>query len=265
MVFPFPKLPNSPLIMGILNVTPDSFSDGGKFNTVNKAVARAKEMEEQGADIIDIGGESSGPGSVNVRLEEELDRVIPVIKEIRRNSDIVISVDTYKAEVAHQSLEAGANMINDVTSFRGDEALPYVIAKYQCPVVLMHAKDSSARTTINEKEYDDVIESVKEFLAERIAFAKSKGMEEEQIIIDPGLGHFISSDPKYSFEIIERLGELKEVSPNILIGISRKSFLGGTLESRDTKGNQLSKTAYNNGATIIRTHDVRGIVQIYKK
>lgn len=244
-------------IMGILNVTPDSFSDGGDFNTTKKALERAKEFEKQGADIIDIGGESTGPGSKNVSSDSELRRVIPIIKELRKISDLPISIDTYKSEVAKEALEAGANSVNDITALRGDSKMAKIIKKYKCPIILMHSKDSTPRTSIKNKKYKDVVKTIKSFFKKRITYAKKEGIKDSQIIIDPGLGHFVSALPEYSFEIIARLHELKSLGYPILLGISRKSFLGGSMQSRDEKGVAVSAIAYSAGASIIRTHNVK--------
>lgn len=247
--------------MGILNVTIDSFSDGGKYIELEKALRRALEMEKEGADIIDIGGESSGPGSKGINQETELKRTIPLIKEIRKHSKIPISIDTTKAEIASQAIEAGANMINDVSAMRGDKQMAKVAAEKGCPIILMYSKDPSARTTVKETSYDDVLESIKEFLQERIKTARDMGIKRENIIIDPGMGHFISANPKYSLEVIARLSELKELGHPILIGLSRKSFLGGEIEDRDKIGLPLTTIAYLNGASIIRTHNVKMLCQ----
>ncbi|NIA01941.1 MAG: dihydropteroate synthase [Nitrospirae bacterium] len=245
--------------MGIINVTPDSFSDGGKFHTLKNAIKRAKELEKQGANILDIGGESTGPGSKNVSLEEELKRVIPVIKELRKSTKLPISIDTYKAEVAQQALGAGANMVNDITALRGDPKMASVIKKHKCQVILMYSKDPTPRTTIKKKKYKDVIKTIKDFLKKRIQYAKKQGISNNQIIIDPGMGHFISALPQYSYEIIARLHEFHTLGYQILIGASRKSFLGGSMESRVEKEAVVSAIAYNGGVSIIRTHDVKQI------
>lgn len=246
-------------IMGILNVTPDSFSDGGDFNTLHKAIKRAKELEKQGADIIDIGGESTGPGSKKVNLESELSRIIPVIKELRKNTNLHLSIDTYKSEMARQALGLGVNMVNDITALRGDSKMASVIKEYECPVILMHNKDKTPRTTIKNKKYKDVVKTIKDFLDKRISYAKKQGIKDKQIIIDPGIGHFVSALPEYSYEIIARLQEFKTLGYPILIGASRKSFLGGTIQSRDEKGGIVSAIAYSAGASIIRIHDVKQI------
>lgn len=242
-------------IMGILNVTPDSFSDGGRFMKPGDAVARALQMIEEGADIIDIGGESSGPGSVDVSVEEELQRVMPVIKKLSVVS-CQLSVDTYKSEVARQAVASGASMINDVTALRGDPQMAHVIAETGVSVVLMYSKDSTARTTRLKKRYRDVVKIILEFLEERIDFALRHGVKREQIIIDPGMGAFVSADPKYSFEILRRLGEFKKLGCPILVGTSRKSFLPEKISERLAPTLLANLIAIQNGADIIRVHDV---------
>lgn len=252
-----PQAADRPIIMGIINFTPDSFSDGGKFNTLKKAIKEAKKMEAEGADIIDVGGESTGPGSKNVPLKEELQRTIPLIKEIRKYSQIAISIDTSKAEVAKQALEAGANIVNDITALRGDKNMSAIIKHHKCPIILMYSKDKNARTSKKALKYKDVVKTIENFLKQRIKYAQKSGIKKSQIIIDPGMGGFISTIPKYSFEIISRLHELKKLKQQILIGISRKSFLGGEMQGRDEKSAALSAIAYLNGASIIRTHNVK--------
>ncbi len=242
-------------IMGILNVTPDSFSDGGKFD--GSEVERALQMIEQGADIIDVGGESTGLGSKDVSLEEELGRVIPIIEGIRaQNKTVSISIDTWKSEVARQTVQVGATMVNDVTAFRGDPEMAKTVAKLNVPVVLMYSKDSTPRTTKNAVEYDDVMATIKIFLQERIAFAEKEGVAHENIIIDPGMGAFVSAEPKYSYEILARLRELEDLDCPILVGTSRKSFLGGELEDRLEGSLSTAMEAMMNGASILRVHDV---------
>lgn len=254
-----------PTIMGIINLTPDSFSDGGKFSTVKKAVKRAKELEKQGTDIIDIGGESTGPNSKDITTDEELKRVIPVLKEIKKHTGLPISVDTYRSSVAEESLKHGANMINDVTALRGDSKMAGIVSKYQCPIVMMFSKDNSPRTTVKNRHYKDVIETIDHFFSERIQIAEKEGVKKSQIILDPGMGQFISALPKYSYEIISRLKELKKFKSPILLGISRKSFLGGELKKRLEKGLLISGIAYLNGASILRTHDVKETKEFFKK
>ncbi len=259
--------------MGILNVTPDSFYDGGQFDAADKACKRALEMIEEGADVIDIGGEPTGPGSPEVSVEEELGRVIPILERMQNSKckiqndsfcilhfEFCISVDTYKTTVAQESLRVGANMINDVTAGRGDSEMFKVIADAGCKYVMMHSKDDSPRTTIGDVEYDDVLKTIHEFFEERIVAAENAGVKRSQIILDPGLGHFVSSDPKYSWQILENLEFLQDFGCPILVSPSRKSFtadgpdqppserLEGTLEA--------TKIAAEHGASIVRTHDV---------
>lgn len=247
-------------IMGILNITPDSFSDGGKYTNLEKALARAREFVSEGADILDIGGEATGPNSVDISLQEELRRVIPVILSLRATTQVgakqSISVDTYKAEVARQAIQAGATMVNDIMALRGDPEMAGVIAKSGVSVVLMYAKDLTARTTRIKKRYRDVMQTVKDFLENRIAFAQRAGIKKSQIILDPGMGAFVSMEPKYSYEILRRLGELKVFGCPILVGTSRKSFLPGTIEERLEPTLAANLLAIQNGADIIRVHDV---------
>jgi dihydropteroate synthase len=251
-------------IMGILNLTPDSFSDGGEFNKIKLAVNRAKQMQTEGADIIDVGGESTGPGSKEVSEEEELQRVIPTIIALKKVLKIPISIDSYKSSVVSQSLEAGVDMVNDISALRFDPDLASLIAKSDCKLVMMYSKDDSARTTIEAHEYQDVISHIKDFFTERLNFAEKNGISRDRIIIDPGMGQFISNNSRHSFEIIERLAELKSLGQEILLGISRKSFLGGKMEDRDKKALPFTSIAYINGASIIRTHDVKGIKELHK-
>lgn len=247
-------------VMGILNVTPDSFSDGGKFLDANEAVKRAVEMENEGADIIDIGGESTRPGSEPVSAEEELKRVIPVIKAIRKKSKIPISIDTYKPEVARAAITAGADIINDVYGLR-QKGMIETAAKLRVPVVIMHMlgkpKDMQAKP-----EYKDVVAESIEFLQERIEAAKLAGIK--QVIIDPGLGFGkrTGSGIEDNCEILRRLLEYKALGCPILVGASRKRFignlLGGARENQRIEGSIAAHViAAHNGANIIRTHDVK--------
>jgi dihydropteroate synthase len=260
------SLIKSPVVMGVLNVTPDSFSDGGEFDGVERAVARAKEMIEEGAQIIDVGGESTGPGSVDVHLEEELGRVIPVIQAIHEQvPGALISVDTWKSEVARQAIEAGARMVNDVTALRGDEDMARVVAEADVPVVIMYSKDGSARTTGEAMEYEDVVASVRSFLEERIRFAEEAGISRKRIVVDPGMGAFVSGVAKYSLALLEKLEELQGLGCPVLVGASRKSFIrdiwGGDRPGDRLKGSlEAAKLAVKNGASIVRVHDVRETV-----
>lgn len=250
------------LVMGILNVTPDSFSDGGQFFSLESALERARQLIREGADILDIGGESSRPGAQPVPAEEELRRVIPVIRAIRAESNVPISVDTYKASVAEAALEAGANMVNDISALRFDPQMVSVVARARVPVVLMHMQ-GEPRTMQQNPVYTDVVREIKEFLAERIAFAVACGVKKERILIDPGIG--FGKTVAHNIEILRRLGELTELHCPIVIGTSRKSFigwLGGTGAEPLPVDKRLEGTiasnviAVLNGAQVVRVHDV---------
>ena len=257
-------------IVGVLNVTPDSYFDGGKFNQVEAAVKRVGEMLADGADIIDIGGESTGPGSSDVSVEEELNRVILIIKAVKEEyPEAKISIDTYKSQVAKEAIESGAVMVNDVTAGRGDPELFSVVAPSDVSLVLMYSKDDTARTTIRDQKYDDVVSTIIEFLKERKSAAVDAGIAEDRIVIDPGMGHFVSSDPQYSFSILAELERLKELNCPIYVSPSRKSFLAGQEnlppEDRLPATIAASALAVQNGATYIRTHDVKETSLIRRK
>jgi len=240
--------------VGIVNVTPDSFSDGGRFEGVGgqeSVVETVRQMVVDGATVVDMGGESTGPGSVDVALEEELRRVIPAIRAVRAAfPELMISVDTWKSEVARQALEAGANLVNDVTAGRGDARIFEVVAAAGVPMVLMYSKQNSPRTTREVVEYEDVMATVKGFLRERMAVARAAGVKE--LIVDPGMGAFVSGEAAYSFELIERIEELRELGCPILVGTSRKGFLG-----EDRLGMTLWTTLQLRGKVdYLRVHDV---------
>ena len=254
---------DSPRLMGILNITPDSFSDGSLFFKMDAAIAQARKMIADGADWLDIGGESSGPDSTEITQDEELQRVIPLIKKIREVSEIWISVDTWKSEVARKSLEAGADAVNDVTALRGDTEMVKVIAEYKVPVILMFSKDRSARTSRQDSDYVDVVDTLKSFFHERLKFADSNGIDKSQIVLDPGMGFFISGKAKYSFEVIQRISELHEFELPLLLGPSRKSFLAGVTKGRslnfsdrDIPCATVSSIALWQGVTLLRFHEV---------
>ena len=254
---------DSPRLMGILNITPDSFSDGSLFFKMDAAIAQARKMIADGADWLDIGGESSGPDSTEITQDEELQRVIPLIKKIREGSEIWISVDTWKSEVARKSLEAGADAVNDVTALRGDTEMVKVIAEYKVPVILMFSKDRSARTSRQDSDYVDVVGTLKSFFSERLKFADSNGIDKSQIVLDPGMGFFISGKAKYSFEVIRRISELHEFKLPLLLGPSRKSFLAGVTKGRslnfsdrDIPCATVSSIALWQGVTLLRFHEV---------
>ena len=245
--------------MGIVNVTPDSFSDGGAFLKEKDAEKQIQKLIKDGADIIDIGGESTGPKSPDVSLEEEMKRVKPVIDFIAKNKlakKTQFSIDTYKAPIARYALENGFTMVNDVTALRGDPDMVDILVMHQPSVILMYSKDQTPRTTTDNTQYDDVIASIKSLLIGQLITLIDAGFPEEKIIVDPGMGMFISADPKYSFEIIDRLPELKQLGYPVCVGVSRKSFLGGRMEEREDSSVTWSIKAIQNGADIIRTHNV---------
>lgn len=251
-------------IVGILNVTPDSYFDGGEYDSVERALKRAQVLVNEGADIIEIGGESTGPGSVFVSEEEEMRRVASTVSAVVEHfPDVRISVDTYKSAVALECARSGATMINDVTAGRGDERMFDVIAQSDVDCVLMYSKDSTARTTIENTAYEDVIQTVCDFLKERISQATAKGVSSSRIIVDPGLGHFVSADPVYSFHILSQLKSFAQLGP-VFVSPSRKSFLAGSQNlppaERLPATLAASTVALQNGASFIRTHDVRATV-----
>lgn len=243
--------------MGILNITPDSFSDGGEFYKPNKAIDHALRIAHEGADIIDIGGESSRPGSKPVSLNEELKRVIPVTQGIRRQSNIPISIDTTKSEVAHEAMEAGANMINDISAGCFDPKIFDVAAKAQVPICLMHMK-GTPRTMQENPFYEDLMEEIKSFLADATKRATEAGIDPDKIILDPGIG--FGKTAQDNATILKKLPTLKSLNKPILIGPSKKSFIGKLLglQVNDRLEATLATLsfAYKNGASILRVHDV---------
>lgn len=253
-------------IMGILNVTPDSFSDGGLYFNKERAVEHALRIEEEGADIIDVGGESTRPGSEPVAVKEELRRVIPVIEEIAKRVKIPISIDTYKAGVARAALSAGASMVNDISGLWFDPKMPEVIAEYQVPVVIMHIKGTPRDMQINPT-YTALIPEIMDYLREGIKIAIKAGVDPQRIIIDPGIG--FGKSLEHNLEILRHLSEFKDLGKPILIGPSRKSFIGkilGDLPVTERLEGTASAVAIGilNGANIIRVHDVRAMLRVAK-
>jgi dihydropteroate synthase len=248
------------LVMGILNVTPDSFSDGGKFIHLGKALFQAQSMEKNGADIIDIGGESTRPGATPVSLEEEINRTIPVIEAIRKFSKISISIDTYKSEVAEKALLAGADFINDISGLTFDSRMIEIVKKFDVPVVLMHIKGTPRNMQINPT-YIDVVKELIDFFSLQIQKALDFGIKKEQVIIDPGIG--FGKQLSDNFILIQRLREFSELGFPILIGPSRKSFIGLILDvpSGDRLEGTLASVSASvlNGASIVRVHDVKEV------
>jgi dihydropteroate synthase len=247
-----------PLIMGILNVTPDSFFDGGSFLSYDAAIDHALRMAGEGADIIDVGGESTRPGSEPTPLDEELKRVIPVIEGIRKHSEVPLSIDTYKADVAREAIAAGVCMVNDISALSFDSRMADIVARSNIPVVMQHIKGTPRDMQVNPT-YDDVVGEIRDFFFERVAFAREHGIEEENIIIDPGIG--FGKRLKDNLAIIRGLGRLKELGRPILIGTSMKSFIGrvmGTDAVADRAEGTLASVAISlwNGADMVRVHDV---------
>ena len=254
------------IIIGILNVTPDSFSDGGKFFSVDDAVKQAVRMVEEGADIIDTGGDSTRPDSNAISLDEEMNRVLPVIEELVKKIKIPISVDTYKSEIAKKSLDLGASMINDISALRGDKKLANVVADYDVPICLMHMKGEPRNMQVNPV-YDDVVKEIHDFLKERTDYAVSCNIKKENIIIDPGIGFGKRTGKGIddNCEILDRLFEFKDLGFPILVGVSRKMFIGNIcggdkpLPVTDRLEGSLAAAciAVANGADIVRVHDVK--------
>ncbi|RTR37134.1 dihydropteroate synthase [Shewanella canadensis] len=253
-----------PLVMGILNVTPDSFSDGGEYSSFELACKHADEMVEQGASFIDIGGESTRPGAADVNLCEELSRVIPLVEYIAQHHDVWISIDTSKAEVMKQAVEAGAHLINDVRALQEPGALE-MAAKLQVPVCLMHMQ-GQPRSMQTAPVYSDVVDEIKQFFEQRIQACCDAGLKREQLLIDPGFG--FGKSLAHNYELLNRLGEFKSLGTPILVGLSRKSMMGNLL-SRDVSLRLAGSLAgvmlsAQRGADILRVHDVPETVDVLK-
>lgn len=245
-------------LMGILNLTPDSFYDKGKYAQKEAALIRVKEMISQGADIIDVGGESTRPGATKVNVKEELKRVIPVIEKIKGLFDIPVSIDTYKAQVARECIEAGIDMVNDISALRFDSQMKHIVAKYKVPLVLMHIK-GTPRDMQDNPHYDSLMGEIISYLRESMRIAQEAGIDEEKIVVDPGIG--FGKTAEHNLEIINKLSELKGLGRPILIGVSRKSFIGKALDlplSERLEGSLAAASlAVTRGARIVRTHDLK--------
>lgn len=247
-------------IMGVINTTPDSFSDGGLYFDKNKALEKGLQLVEDGAEIIDIGGESTRPGSEPVSPEEEIRRVVPLIATLRKQTDALISIDTTKSEVAHAALDAGADIINDISALRFDPRMAPLAAEEDVPVILMHMKGTPKTMQVNPT-YEDVLLEVKSFLEESIDKAQASGIKKEKIIIDPGIG--FGKRLKDNLALINNLHLLEELGRPILIGVSRKSFIGTILDSPPEE--RLEGTIASailsiiHGAHILRVHDVASV------
>ena len=248
-----------PLVMGIVNVTPDSFSDEGRYADPDAAVAKGLELIRQGADILDIGGESTRPGALPVPLEEELRRVVPVIQALARQTAVPLSVDTSKAEVARASLDEGAQAINDVTALTGDPAMAGVIRQSKAGVILMHMK-GTPRTMQQDPQYGDPVEEISRFFEERLAFAESAGIALDRLALDPGIGFGKTS--AHNLEILARLEEFQRFRRPICLGVSRKGFVGRLLNNRPVERRLAGSLAAlchamtRRAVQIVRVHDV---------
>ena len=254
---------SKPRVMGIVNVTPDSFSDGGKFNTTDKAVAHALELVEQGADILDIGGESTRPGATPVPLAEELDRVIPVIKALAK-AGIPLSIDTYKPEVMRAAIDAGADMVNDVCALQGHGALE-IVAASQVGVCLMHMQ-GRPQTMQVDPQYQDVVKEVADFLAARLKATEQAGIARERIVLDPGFG--FGKRTEHNLTLLNHLSSLQSLGLPLLVGLSRKSVLGQvvglSIDERIHASIAASVVSVMKGANIVRVHDVKPTVDALK-
>ena len=247
------------LLMGIVNVTPDSFSDGGSFLDPRAACKQGLKLVEEGADILDIGGESTRPGSHSVPLEEEIQRVIPVIERLRRETKALISIDTNKAAVAQAAMDAGADIINDITGLRGDENMPRVVSQSGAGVIIMHMK-GTPRTMQDAPAYQDIMSEIGDFFRQSVALALSFGIDPMSIALDPGIG--FGKTPEHNRQLLAGIGSFAKTGHPILIGASRKSFLGWlagstAMEDRFWPGVATTSLCRERGARIFRVHDVK--------
>jgi len=253
------------MVMGILNVTPDSFSDGGRFFAESSIVAQIDTMVEAGADIIDVGGESTRPFAEPVSTAQELDRVLPAIRLIRQRSRIPISIDTTKAAVARKALAEGADIINDISALRFDPEMLSLVKDTEAPVIIMHMQGTPSDMQV-DPYYDDVVSEINEFFEKRLAWAAVKGISRKRFILDPGIGFGKTVD--HNLSILKRLEELTELGCPVLIGHSRKSFIGKLLGAevavRDVATAAISALCVQKGVSILRVHDVGMTVQAVK-
>jgi dihydropteroate synthase len=253
-------------IMGVLNVTPDSFSDGGLYFDISAAIEKAHRIAEEGADIIDIGGESTRPGSEQITIEEELKRIIPVIEALAGEISIPISIDTYKSEIARRALDAGASIVNDISGLRFDPKMPEVVSQNNVPVVIMHIK-GTPRDMQQNPQYEALIPEIMDYLRTGITIARKAGIPDDKIVIDPGIG--FGKTYEDNLKIIHDLHEFSFFRKPILIGPSRKAFLGkilGDVPVTDRLEGTAAAVSVSimNGANIIRVHDVKEMVKVAK-
>ena len=255
---------NRPLVMGILNTTPDSFSDGGRFNSTSAAVDHALRMVAQGADMVDIGGESTRPGATPVTLAEEISRVIPVIEKIRQQSAVFISVDTSKPELMSLAIHAGANMVNDVLALQAPGAVD-ICAQHKVAVCLMHMQ-GEPRSMQHQPQYENVLLEIKTFLQQRVSDCVQAGIATENIVIDPGFG--FGKSLQHNLLLLKKLDELAVIQQPIMVGLSRKSMFGKLLNvevhERLPASLAAAVLAYTNGARIFRVHDVKATLDVLR-
>ncbi|HAC65309.1 MAG TPA: dihydropteroate synthase [Cyanothece sp. UBA12306] len=251
-------------LMGIINSTPDSFSDGGKFNTLETALTQAKKLINSGADILDIGGQSTRPGAVEITLEEELNRVIPIIKVLRQETSIPISIDTTRASVAQAAVEAGADLVNDISGGTFDPQMFPVVASLDVPLILMHIR-GTPQTMQQLTDYGDLIPEISQWLENQLNLAIKAGIKRSHLIIDPGIG--FAKTYQQNLELLRHLGEFRRLGCPILVGVSRKSFIGHILQQKDpqqriwgTAAACCSAIAQN--ADILRVHDVAQMADV---
>jgi dihydropteroate synthase len=252
-----------PVVMGVLNVTPDSFSDGGLYLSVDAAVGHGVDLAGEGAGVLDVGGESTRPGASPVAAGVELERVVPVVERLRR---FTVSVDTRKVAVAEAAVQAGARIVNDVSAFRHDPSMAGLVASSGAGCVLMHMLGDDPRTMQAEPRYDDVVSEVKAFLEERLAFAVGEGVPEERVWLDPGIGFGKTID--HNLSLLRRLDEIVAIGRPVVVGTSRKSFLG-RLTGRSEREREAATIATNvmafeRGASVFRVHEVRGTLDALK-
>jgi dihydropteroate synthase len=252
------KKPSDYLIMGIINTTPDSFSDGGKYNSASEAIDFAYELLREGADIIDIGGESSRPGADPISAEEEIKRISPLLSELVKNTESTVSIDTYKSSTANYALNNGACLVNDISGLSFDKEMVDIVIRHNASIVIMHMK-GTPKTMQKNPNYDNVIDEICDFLTNQVDFAINKGVSSDKIIIDPGIGFGKTLNDNY--EIIAKLSQICDLGHPVLVGPSRKSFIGTTLDEPVEKRLEGSITAaamcYHSGAKILRVHDVK--------
>ncbi|MBW2466624.1 MAG: dihydropteroate synthase [Deltaproteobacteria bacterium] len=256
------ELGSKVLVMGILNVTPDSFSDGGRFFSSSSIAAQVETLVESGADIIDVGGESTRPFAEPVSIEEESARVLPAIRTIRQRYSIPVSIDTTKAEVARKALEEGADIINDISALRFDQAMIGLVRETEVPVIIMHMQGTPSDMQV-DPHYDDVVTEIKDFFRERMAWAADNGVPQSRFIIDPGIG--FGKTVGHNLSILKRIEEFFDLGRPVLIGHSRKSFIGKLLntevDERDVASAAVSAICAMKGASILRVHDVAKTVE----